>query len=111
MSDSSRNPLLIPTSKETHALRGCPKCKAQDYTGRMSQGTVLMTCGKCRNQWHGGIGQEPLDPTIPSAPINPSDRPAVQYTTGAHGEILEQRRRISTQQEFRKGLPIPEGEE
>lgn len=86
-------------------------CKAQDYTGKMSHGVVTMTCAKCRNQWHGGIGLEAADPTIPSPPINPADQPVVQYIRGPNGEIVEQRRRVSTHQEFRKGLPIPEGEE
>lgn len=74
-------------------------------------GSITWTCGKCRNQWHGGLPQEPQDPSIPVAPIAPTDQPLVQFVRGSKGEIIEQRRRANPTQEFRKGLPIPEGDE
>ena len=107
----SRNPLFIPTSKEPVRMRGCPKCKAENYTGRNIQGMVTWRCLTCGNVWHGGLPQEPQDPTVPVPPTNPIEQPTVQFFKDKHGEVKELRRRVNPTQEFRKGLPIPEGEE
>ncbi len=106
-----RNPLLLPTGKESKRMQGCPKCKANDYVGRNIQGVITFTCGKCRNQWQGGLPQLPQDPTLPLPPQDPSDRPTVDFVRNKHGEVQEVRRRVNPTQEFRKGLPVPNGEE
>lgn len=72
---------------------------------------VVWTCGSCRNVWHGGIGQQPEDPLIPKPPINPQDKPVVDFQLDRHGKPVEIRRRVNLTPEFKKGLPIPEGEE
>lgn len=110
MSDE-RNPLLIPTRKEPVRLTGCPKCGAKQFSGRNIQGMITWTCAACKNQWHGGLPSVPEDPTVPRPPTDPRDVPVVDFVRGPHGEVLEQRRRVNPTQEFRKGLPIPEGEE
>lgn len=107
----NRNPLLIPTSKESVRLRGCPKCKKENYSGRNIQGIITFTCHECRNQWHGGIGQEVQDPTIPLPAQDPLHRPTVDFLRNKHGEAVEVNRRPNPVQEFRKGLPVPEGED
>jgi hypothetical protein len=92
-------------------MKGCPKCKAENYVGRNIQGMVTWTCRTCGNQWHGGLPQEPQDPTVPLAPTNPMDQPTIQFIRDKHGEAKELRKRVNLTQEFRKGMPIPEGED
>lgn len=105
----NRNPLILPSVPVQK--RGCPKCGKEEYTGRVSHGMVTMTCHACRNQWHGGIGQIAQDPTMPTPPMDPNDRPTVDFVKNAQGKTEELRRRVSPVPEFRKGLPIPEGDE
>lgn len=105
-----RNPLLLPAVQPSR-LKGCPACKHPDYNGRNVQGVITFTCAKCQNKWHGGLPQEPQDQTIPLPPVDPRDRPTVDFVRGPHGETLEVRRGVSTTPEFRKGAPIPSGEE
>lgn len=106
-----RNPLLIPTGKESARLVGCPKCRANDYVGRVIQGVVNFTCMKCRNAWQGGLPQLPQDPTIPLPAQDPMHKPLVDFVRDKSGQVREVRRAASLVQEFRKGLPIPEGDE
>lgn len=112
MSDSERNPLLIPGRAPPRSRRGCPKCGHDNFSGRNVAGIVTFTCAKCRNKWHGGLGQVMEDPTIPKPPINPKDKPLVDFAEHPKtGKIEEIRRSPSLVQEFRKGLPIRNGEE
>ena len=112
MSDSDRNPLLIPGRTPVSAYRCCPKCKSQQYSGRNLGGVVKYTCSSCRNTWHGGIGQVAEDTSIPKPPMNPADKPLVEFAEHPRtGKVEEIVRRPNPTQEFRKGLPIPNGEE
>jgi len=104
-----RNPLIIPTVTPTR--RCCPACKKENFTGRNLQGVVTFTCLECRNSWQGGLPQEPQDPTQPHPPINPKDRPLVQFVRTSSGKVEEERTRVNLTQEFRKGIPFPEGED
>lgn len=107
-----RNPLLIPTTKVVeNRLRGCPKCGCDEYNGRMLYGAVEFTCNKCKNKWHGGLPQVPEDPLVPKPPVDPKDRPVVDFHRNKHGEIVEDLRRVNLTQEFRKGALIPHGED
>lgn len=106
-----RNPLLIPTAKEPVQMKGCPKCKANDYVGRVVQGVVTYKCAKCHNSWQGGLPQLPQDPTVPMPAQDPMNKPLVDFIRDKSGQVQEVRRRANPTQEFRKGLPIPEGEE
>jgi hypothetical protein len=76
-------------------------------------GVITFTCSKCKNSWTGGMGQEPIDPSRPKPPLAPSDRPDVDfYKKGTkEDEILEQRNPRNPTQTFRRGAPIPDGEE
>lgn len=111
MSDEDRNPLLFPDNPQSLRMRGCPKCHSQEYMGKNIQGVVTWSCSKCKNQWHGGLPQEPQNPLSPVPPLNPADRPIVDFIRGPRGEVLEQRRPVNLTQDYRKGLPVPTGEE
>lgn len=107
----TRNPLFIPEPAERRT-KGCPKCGHPDFEGRRIQGVPTFTCKKaeCRNQWQGGLPQEVVDPRVPMPP----DRyvPPVRFEHKLRGEGFEEiDRRVNVQQEFRKGAPVPEGEE
>lgn len=107
--DKARNPVIIPV--EEPKRRGCPKCSGQNFSGRKVQGVITFTCRDCKQEWTGGLPQEPLDPRLPHPPQNPIP-PPVQFTKNDKGMVEEERRAVSLTQEFRKGAPIPSpGEE
>lgn len=120
--DDKRNPLIIPKDKPAPKTRGCPKCGHDDFVGRNIQGTVTWTCKspECGNKWTGGFPNAPadpngptplIDPTRPIIPVNPADRPPVAFVKDAKGNVVERRQPTSTVPHFRKGVPIPSGEE
>lgn len=106
-----RNPLLIPAPGESVRQQGCPACHSDQYQGRNLGGQIRWTCGACKNVWFGGIGQQPEDPTIPKPPTDPNDKPTIDFVRDRQGNAVEVRRRVNPTPEFKKGLPIPEGEE
>lgn len=56
----------------------------------------------------GGIGRVAQDPTVPTPPIDPKDRPTIEFFKNARtGEVEEIFRRPDLTQDFRKGAPIP----
>jgi hypothetical protein len=79
----------------------------------MAMGVATFKCRKCKNEWQGGVGTMPQDPTVPSPPVNPKDAPRVDfYKNTKTGQIEEIRRRPDSTQSFRQGAPIPNpGEE
>lgn len=111
--DDSRNPvILFDKSEEPVTALSCPKCGCKDYYGRNVQGSITWTCGdpKCLHKWAGGQ-QAPVDTTRPMPPMNPADRPSVSFTKDSKGQVEEIRRPVSSVPDFRKGVPIPSGEE
>lgn len=72
---------------------------------------IKWTCHACGNIWHGGLPQQPEDPTVPKAPVDPMDKPVMDFVKDKQGNAVEVRRRVNLTPEFKKGLPIPEGEE
>lgn len=106
--DKDRNPVIIPTEKPVR--RGCPKCGSVNFSGRKVQGVITSTCKDCKNEWSGGLPQEPYDPRLPHPPEDPIP-PPVSFTKNDKGMVVEERRAVSTAQEFRKGALIPPGEE
>ena len=99
----------------------CPKCGSPDFNGYTVQGVVTRKCSNkdCRNEWSGGLPQEPLDPRIPypveqyTAPMTFEQKaPRSDQQKGTLQGVVEVRRPVDTRPEFRKGAPIPEdGEE
>lgn len=115
---SARNPLVIPL-KETKAT-GCPKCGHPHFDGYAVQGVVTRKCRnkECKNVWSGGLPQVPQDPRVPHPP-DPY-QPALSFERKAPGtgqmrdlptDVTEVRRPVDQRQEFRKGAPIPDGDE
>jgi hypothetical protein len=43
--------------------------------------------------------------------MDPNDKPTVDFVRDRQGNATEVRRRVNPTPEFKKGLPIPEGEE
>ena len=88
-------------------MNRCPKCKGDQFSGRIVQGVVNFACRSCGNRWQGGL------PQVPTAPgeVLPPERyvPTVRFGKDTKGGDVEIRRRVNTTQEFRKGLP--EGDE
>lgn len=110
MTERDRNPLVIPVSEpEAKPLtRGCPFCGERNYDARSSGGTTVFACLECGTTWSGGIGQVPQDPTVPSPPMNPRDRPLVEFfRNSATQEIQEFVRRQDLTPDYRRGAPIP----
>lgn len=108
---AERNPLIVPRGKPIQRMTGCPKCKENDYVGRNIQGVITYKCNKCQNSWQGGLPQQPQDPSIPQAPVDPRDKPTVDFARNKFGEVVEQRRGVNPTQEYRKGLPVTQGDE
>lgn len=105
-----RNPLIIPV--EESKKKGCPKCGGTDFNGRKVQGSITFTCSSCKNQWAGGLPQEPQDPRLPTPPEDPASSPSLTFMKGRGDMPVEVRRGVSLTQEFRKGSPVPKpGEE
>ncbi len=102
--NQNRNPVIIPEKVDTK--RTCPKCFGTNFGGRKVQGTITFTCRDCKNEWAGGLPQEPLDPRQPRPPEDPTYPSIIQHKNSG-GTIIEERRPISLTQEFRKGAPIP----
>lgn len=114
MDTKDRNKLIIPDGPLLEGKRrGCPACGHQDFSGRRVMGQVTFTCknSECGNKWQGGLQQEPNDPHLPRPPENPKDKPPVAFEKDEKGEFKEVRRAVSTVPEFRKGAPVPSGEE
>lgn len=112
--EHSRNPIIMPAP--TVKRVGCPKCGHPDFDGRRIQGTLTFTCKnkECRNQWQGGLPTFQQDPTKPMPPT--SHTPDVQFLEirSKDGSVLsheEIRRPQSTTQAFRRGAPVPDGED
>jgi hypothetical protein len=105
------NKFIIPEDVKTK--RGCPKCGCPDFVGRNVMGVVTWTCknSECGNKWSGGLPQVPLDPTKPHPPVDPADRPTLEFVKDGKGQMHELRRSPNPTQDFRKGAPIPTGEE
>jgi len=72
---------------------------------------VTFTCSECGNKWQGGLQRTPIDPRVPQLPENPATRPTVQFVKDSKGQDVELRRRVSTTPDFKKGAPVPSGEE
>jgi hypothetical protein len=108
MDPNDRNPLFIPSTPEP-AKRGCPKCGSEKFDSRVVQGVVNRTCRSCGCKWQGGIPQEPVAPGTVLPPG--SYVPPVRFGKDTKGNDVEIRRRINPLQEFRKGAPLPEGDE
>jgi hypothetical protein len=111
---SDRNPFIIPETPKDTRRRGCPVCGGMKYDGRMQYGVVTWKCADCKNEWHGGIGVEPADPTVPAPPQNPKDRPNIEWQRTREGGDTPQAvtvKRPDLTQDFRKGALIPPGEE
>ncbi len=106
---NEKNPTFVPG--RAVGARGCPKCSHDSFNGRNVGGVVTFTCAKCQNKWHGGLPQVPEDPTIPKAPVNPHERPSVSFVKDKNDQIVEKRRPVSAVPEFRKGLPLKNGDE
>lgn len=108
-----RNPFIIPESKPL-PRRGCPKCGGVDYSGDMYSGVAKFKCRLCGEQWMGGTGMQPADPTVPMPPQNPKDSPNVDFKkTKEHGDkpVPYTLKRPDLTTDFRKGAPVPSGED
>lgn len=114
----TRNPLVIPQREVK--LTGCPKCGHPHFDGFVVQGVLTRTCRskECRNVWQGGLPQEPMDPRIPyppdlsQAPVSfESKAPRSEQQMSMPSGVVEVRHNVDLRQEFRKGAPIPDGEE
>lgn len=116
MSDDPKNPSFVPKA-ESHRLRACQKCNSKDYGGRRIQGgTIVFTCRVCKNTWTGGLPQVPVDPRAPLLPLSPRDIPTVVYDPYVDPKTKEIKFREETRppdvsQSFRRGAPVPDGEE
>lgn len=107
--DKDRNPLLIPTEKPAPKPRKCPYCGGSNFAGFSSSGYLTMRCNDCGGEWMGGVGRVPQDPTVPHPPLDPRDRPTVDFARNDKtGEVEEIRRRPDYTQSFRRGAPLPE---
>lgn len=107
---TERNPLIIPAPEVKRS--GCPHCGAYDFSGRKVGGVLLRTCRKCGGQWAGGLPQEPQDPRIPLP--TESYVPPVQFEANPNPknpDPVEIRRRVDPTPAFRKGAPLPSGDE
>jgi hypothetical protein len=112
MTTHDRNPLIIPEA--TPAKRkGCPACGHNEFLGRRVGGVITWTCRSptCGNKWQGGLPQEEMDPREPRPPEDPRSKPPVTFEKDSKGQMVEQRRPVNLTQEFRKGAPVPSGEE
>jgi hypothetical protein len=110
LNDANHNPLILPDLVDKRIL--CKKCGSPEYLGRRVQGVLYRRCRECGELEQGGLPQEPMDPTVPSPPLDPKDRPAVEFLRNSRGEFEEHLNRPNTLQEYRKGAPIPKpGEE
>lgn len=113
-----KNPVFVPNSG-SQRRRGCPACDSPEFTGRrLSSGTVKFTCDnqKCRQTWSGGLPQVPMDPRLPTPPVDPKDRPTVSFEpffdkNTKSIEYREEVRSPNPTQSFRQGAPVPSGEE
>ena len=107
---TERNPLIIP-GREVKA-NGCPHCKAYDFSGKMTNGVLVRTCRKCGGKWAGGLPRTMQDPRTPLPPE--SYVPPVRFEANPDSknpDPVEVRRRVDPTPAFRKGAPIPSGEE
>jgi hypothetical protein len=80
----------------------------------MIYGVATFKCRPCGNEWQGGIGQVPVDPTVPAPPMNPKDEPALQFERTRHSDKPQDFivRRQDPTQSFRRGAKVPNpGEE
>lgn len=106
---TERNPVVIPQKRFTKPA--CPKCGCEDFGGRRIQGTVVRTCLKCGQQWSGGYGMSPADPD-PLVPERPNTFvPPLRVGTDSKGQTTEERKKQDLTPDFKKGAPIPTGEE
>lgn len=104
---NDRNPLIIPAPEKRAG--GCPHCRGYDFSGRMISGVLVSTCRSCGGKWQGGLPQVPQDPRIP---LPPEDYvPTVRFGRDSKGEPVELLRRPDPTPAFRKGAPIPSGDE
>jgi hypothetical protein len=110
MANDNRNPLFIPNRDAANSAV-CPKCGKADFIGRKVQGAVTFKCrvAGCDGVWHGGLPREFQDPRIPLPPE--SYIPTVRFGKDTRGNDIEIRRRPDTRPDFKKGAPIPEGDE
>lgn len=109
-----RNPVFAP-KRVKNQPKGphCPKCLCNDFIGQVQHGIVHNKClnKKCNNIWQGGSLPEYVDPRIPTPPQNPFDAPTLDFDTNSKGEVVERIRPPSLVQSFRRGAPVPSGDE
>jgi hypothetical protein len=106
---NQRNPLIIPGKEVKKG--GCPHCHAYDFSGSMANGVLLSVCRKCGGKWAGGLPRVAQDPMVPLPPESYVPPVRFEPSPKKDGEPVEVRRRVDTTPAYRKGLPIPEGEE
>lgn len=109
LDELKRNPTIIP--QKVVARKGCPKCESMEFGGRNVGGVITFTCRTCRNQWSGGLPQEPMDPSVPHPAVNPLTQPSVGFSKNKEGNVVEERRTVNTTQTYRKGAPAPSGDD
>lgn len=107
-----RNPLIIPDQPDRFSpAMQCPKCSGRSFSGRNIQGVITRKCNDCGQVWEGGL---PRTPILPGELYPPDPNPPlIDHVKNMSKEsgVEEIRRRPSPVQGFRKGAPIPSGEE
>ena len=111
--NNKRNPLVIPDSPAGGTRRGCPKCGVADFSGQMIYGVATFKCRTCQNEWQGGIGAVPADPREPAPPQDPRSAPTTDFERTKMSPNPEEYRvrRADPTPDFRRGAPIPKGDE
>lgn len=103
-----RNPVFVP-DRNTKS-RCCPVCGSLDFIGRKVMGVISWKCTRdeCRNEWYGGLPQEPQDPRVPVPPerYTPPISFDVGVTKQTRGQVVEIQRPVDTRPEFKKGALI-----
>jgi hypothetical protein len=104
--DENRNPLLLPDTVERRLA--CSKCGSFEYRGRRITGVLYRICKACSHMDEGGLPREPGDPLKPLPPMDPRQRPLVDFVQNKPGQFEEVRRRPDTRPDYRHGAPLPE---
>ena len=103
---------------KTHAIRSSSPHEKSPYSSLValsvepasSVGAISRTSlpGHALPVATNGTEDSPRSPktlAFPVAPINPADRPSVDFLKTRTGEMVEQRRRVDLTQSFRRGIP------
>lgn len=105
-----RNPIFLPT-EAPRVRKGCPQCGSVEFGGRRTSMYIVYKCRSCGHDWQGGMVTEVIHPSEPTPPLNPAQRPAVEFYKDSKGNLQETRNRPNPTPDFRRGAPLPPGED